>query len=88
MLSTLTKAETADREVRLINYQMKTGKFPVYRDPAGFNFEKSDVDQALIKRLFRGEFIDDSDNVVLVGGPGTGNDSYRFKESKHQKKKR
>lgn len=72
ILSTLTKAETADREVRSINYQMKTAKFPVYRDLAGFNFEQSDVDQELIKRLFRGEFIDDSHNVVLVGGPGTG----------------
>ena len=72
LLTTLTKAETADREVRSINYQMKVAKFPVYRDLAGFDFEQSDTDQALISSLFRCEFIDNSHNIVLVGGPGTG----------------
>ena len=72
ILSILTQAEVADREVRSIAYQMKAAKFPVHRDLAGFNFEQSDVNQALINSLFRCEFISDSHNIVLVGGPGTG----------------
>jgi len=72
ILSVLTKAEIADREVRSIAYQMKAARFPVYRDLAGFDFEQSDVDQTLVRSLYRCEFIPECHNVVLVGGPGTG----------------
>ncbi len=72
ILETLLKAEVAEREVRSINYQMKVAKFPAYRDLSGFDFMQSSVDEALIRSLHRCEFIDDSQNVVLVGGPGTG----------------
>jgi len=72
VLETLLKAEVAERDVRSINYQMKVAKFPAYRDLSGFDFMQSSVDEALIKSLHRCEFMDDSQNVVLVGGPGTG----------------
>ena len=36
LLETLIAAEMAERDVRLINYQMKTAKFPAYRDLPGF----------------------------------------------------
>ncbi len=72
ILETLLKAEVAEREVRSINYQMRLAKFPAYRDLSGFNFMQSTVNEALIKSLHRCEFIDDAQNVVLVGGPGTG----------------
>lgn len=72
ILETLLKAEVAERDVRSINYQMKVAKFPAYRDLSGFDFIQSDVDEALIKSLHRCEFMDDVQNVVLVGGPGTG----------------
>ena len=72
ILETLLKAETAEREVRSINYQMKVAKFPAYRDLAGFDFAHTEVDEALIKSLHRCEFLTDAHNVVLVGGPGTG----------------
>ncbi len=58
--------------MRSINYQMKVAKFPAYRDLSGFDFSQSCVDEALIRSLHRCEFMDDSQNVVLVGGPGTG----------------
>lgn len=35
----LLKAETAEREVRAVAYQLKQARFPVYRDLAGFEFE-------------------------------------------------
>ena len=37
MLSQLLKAETAEREVRSVAYQLKVARFPAYRDLAGFN---------------------------------------------------
>jgi DNA replication protein DnaC len=72
ILQTLLKAEVAERDVRSINYQMKAARFPAYRDLAGFDFTESQVDEVLVRSLHRCEFIDDAQNVVLVGGPGTG----------------
>jgi DNA replication protein DnaC len=72
MLGTLLKAETAEREVRSTNYQMKLARFPAYRDLSGFDFSQSPVNEALIRQLHRCEFLEQANNLVLVGGPGTG----------------
>lgn len=72
ILDTLLKAEVAEREVRSINYQMKVARFPAYRDLAGFDFTESCVDEVLIRALHRCEFLEDAQNAVFVGGPGTG----------------
>jgi DNA replication protein DnaC len=72
ILDTLLKAEVAEREVRSINYQMSAARFPAYRDLAGFEFTESQADEALVRALHRCEFIEDAQNVVFVGGPGTG----------------
>jgi DNA replication protein DnaC len=72
ILESLLKAEVAERDVRSINYQMKAARFPAYKDLSGFEFQNSAIDEALIKSLHRCEFLEDSQNVVLVGGPGTG----------------
>jgi DNA replication protein DnaC len=72
ILETLLKAEVAEREVRSINYQMTAARFPAYRDLTSFEFSESQVDEALVKSLHRCEFIEDAQNVVFVGGPGTG----------------
>ena len=72
VLEMLLKAESSEREVRSINYQMKIAKFPAYKDLTGFDFAQSAVDEALVKSLHRCQFLEDAQNVVLVGGPGTG----------------
>lgn len=72
VLSGLLKAEIAEREVRSLAYQMKTARFPAHRDLAGFDFSVSQANEALIRQLHRCEFIDSAQNIVLVGGPGTG----------------
>ena len=72
ILSQLLKAETAEREVRSVSYQLKAARFPAYRDLAGFDFASSEVNEALVRQLHRCEFMDVADNIVLVGGPGTG----------------
>jgi DNA replication protein DnaC len=72
ILSQLLKAETAEREVRSVAYQLKTARFPAYRDLNGFDFLSSEVNEALVRQLHRCEFTDEANNIVLVGGPGTG----------------
>ena len=72
ILSQLLKAELAEREVRSIAYQIKAARFPAYKDLAGFDFASSEINEAMVRQLYRGEFIDGADNVVLIGGPGTG----------------
>ena len=72
ILSQLLKAESAEREVRSVAYQLKVARFPTYRDLAGFDFSHSEVNEALVRQLHRCEFLENANNVVLVGGPGTG----------------
>jgi len=72
ILAQLLKAETAEREVRSMAYQMKLARFPAYRDLAGFDFSHSEVNEAMVRQLHRCEFLDKAQNIVLVGGPGTG----------------
>jgi DNA replication protein DnaC len=72
VLSGLLKAEIAEREVRSLAYQMKSAKFPAYKDLGSFDFDCSTVNEAVIRQLHRCEFLKSAQNVVLVGGPGTG----------------
>jgi len=68
----LLQAEDADRAMRSIAHQMKSARFPMHRDLAGFDFAVSQVDRALIRKLEDLSFTQDAQNVVLIGGPGTG----------------
>lgn len=72
MLSQLLKAEMAEREVRSIAYHLKIARFPAYKDLSGFDFAASDVNEPLVRQLHRCDFLDGAQNVVLIGGPGTG----------------
>ena len=72
LLDKLIKAEVAEREVRSINYQMKIARFPAHRDLAGFKFKESVVNEAQVRTLHRCEFVDETENIVFIGGPGTG----------------
>jgi len=56
ILSQLLKAETAEREVRSVAYQLKVARFPAYRDLAGFDFASSEVNEALVRQLHRCDF--------------------------------
>jgi DNA replication protein DnaC len=72
ILDHLLKAELAEREVRSVAYQLKSAKLPAYRDLNGFDFASSMANEALIRQLCGGDFMDSAQNVVFVGGPGTG----------------
>src|ERR1700759_1550874 len=51
ILSQLLKAETAEREVRSTAYQLKTARFPAYRDLNGFDFASSEINEAMVREL-------------------------------------
>ena len=72
LIEHLLQAEDVDRGMRSIAHQMKSARFPVHRDLAGFDFDASQVDKALVLKLADLSFTDDAQNVVLIGGPGTG----------------
>ena len=72
ILTQLLKAKVAEREVRSIAYHMKVARFPAYKDLANFNFSSSEMNEATVRQLHRGEFMEGAQNVVLIGGPGTG----------------
>ena len=72
ILSQLLKAEMAEREVRSTAYHMKAARFPAYKDLSAFDFAASEMREALVRQLHRCEFLDGAENVVLIGGPGTG----------------
>ena len=72
LIEHLLQAEDVDRGMRSIAHQMKAARFPVHRDLAGFDFDASQVDKALVNKLADLSFTDDAQNVVLIGGPGTG----------------
>jgi len=72
ILSQLLKAEMAEREVRSIAYHMKAARFPAYKDLSGFDFTASEIREGLVRQLHRCEFLDAAENVVLIGGAGTG----------------
>lgn len=72
LLRHLLQAETEDRHIRSIRYQLQTARFPVHRDLASFDFASAKVDRSLIDSLADSQFTDAAHNVVLVGGTGTG----------------
>ena len=71
-LMSLLQAEATYREVRSINYQLKSAKFPNARDLDHFDFLKTKVDEKKIRHLYEGEFLQNHHNIIFVGGTGTG----------------
>jgi hypothetical protein len=73
----LLQAESTDRAMRSVSYQMSAARFPAHRDLAGFEFEASKVDRALIEQLADLSFTEAAHNAVFIGGPGTGKTARR-----------
>ena len=51
---------------------MKSARFPADKDLWDFDIAASEINEATIRTLHRCEFLDGAQNVVLIGGPGTG----------------
>ena len=72
LLTQLVQAESTDRAMRSIRYQMHVARFPIHRDLAGFDFEQSKVDRRQITTFATTAFTEKAENIVLIGGTGTG----------------
>jgi DNA replication protein DnaC len=71
-LTHLVQAETTDRAMRSVRYQMHSARFPIHRDLAGFDFAQSKVDRRQISTFATTAFTEQAQNIVLIGGTGTG----------------
>lgn len=72
LMTHLVQAETTDRAMRSIRYQMHAARFPIHRDLAGFDFEHSKVERKQIVSFATMAFTEKAENIVLIGGTGTG----------------
>ena len=69
----LCELELIERERRAAQRRLKAARFPSPKTLDGFNFAAAPrVNKPLVLELARCEFIDRRENLLLVGGPGTG----------------
>jgi len=68
----LLTAEISEKQARSVKYQITIAKLPLARDVEDFAFDKTPINETLIRDLAGGEFLAHQRNVVLVGGTGTG----------------
>jgi len=69
----LAEREIQDREVRAAERRLKTAKFPVTKTMDTFDFNaQPSINQMRVRELLRGEYIEQRENVLLIGNSGTG----------------
>jgi DNA replication protein DnaC len=69
----LAERELQDREQRAAERRVKAARFPVLKTLDTFDFRaRPSLNEALVRELIRGEYIQEKENVLLVGNPGTG----------------
>ena len=72
-LMRLTERELLDREKRAAERRIKDANFPVIKTIDTYDFSaQPSINEALIRELLRGEYLDKRENVLLIGNPGTG----------------
>jgi len=62
----------AERQARSIRHQMGIALFPVANDLESFSFTASPINESLIRELYRGDFLDQTSNLIFIGGTGIG----------------
>ena len=69
----LCEKELADRQRRAMDRRIKAAKFPLLKTIDSFDFAaQKSVNEPLVRELLRCEYIDQHENVLLVGSSGTG----------------
>lgn len=71
-LDRLIAAEQADRKARSLSYQLRTAKFPHHRDLIHFDWTENPMAKVRIEQLATAGFMAQANNLILVGGTGTG----------------
>ena len=72
ILMAMCLAEAAERKARSIKYQLGIAKFPVHKNLDTFSFSEAQVNEALIRDLYTGSFLEEPRNIIFIGGTGTG----------------
>ncbi|KKL16838.1 hypothetical protein LCGC14_2491550 [marine sediment metagenome] len=68
----LCEKELADRQRRAMDRRIKAAKFGLLKTIDSFEFAaQSSINEPLIRELLRCEFIDNNENVLLIGNSGT-----------------
>ena len=69
----LCERELTERQQRAMERRIKAAKFPTLKTIESFKFDaQPDINEPLIRELLVGEFIDQRENVLLIGNSGTG----------------
>jgi DNA replication protein DnaC len=69
----LVEREMQDREIRARERRIKAAKFPVLKTLDTFDFKaQPSINQSLVRELMRSEYLDQRENVLLIGNSGTG----------------
>ena len=69
----LCERELLEREARAAQRRLKAARFPTVKTLEGFDFvAASKLNKPLVLELLRCEYLDRRENLLLVGGPGTG----------------
>jgi len=69
----LSERELIDRERRATERRIKEAQFPVIKTLDTFDFKaQPSINEALVRELARGEYLQKRENILLVGNPGTG----------------
>jgi len=72
-LLALCELELVDRERRATERRLKAAKFPAHKTLDEFDFTaQPSINKPLVLELMRGEYIDNRENILLVGASGTG----------------
>lgn len=69
----LVERELIDREQRAAERRLKAAHFPVVKTIDTFNFQaQPELNEELVRQLLKGDYIEQRENVLLVGNVGTG----------------
>jgi DNA replication protein DnaC len=68
----LLTAEIVERRARSHNYRLGQARFPSVKELDSFEFAQTPLNEAQVRHLHEGGFVDKHGNVLLVGGSGTG----------------
>ena len=72
-LLALCELELIDRERRAAERRLKTAKFPTHKTLDEFDFQmQPSLNKPLVLELIKGEYLDQRENILLVGASGTG----------------
>ena len=71
-LLSLSKREVEQRFNNRVKYLLKGAKFPKIKTIDDYDFNKADISEEAINQLCHGNFLEDFNNIVFFGTPGSG----------------